>query len=126
MKHSRYKYKFYLNADHSILIDGKMGQIHPHTWELQLDVLKVVDEFVQFSIVEQTVETILNDYQDKYLNEIRPFDVINPTLENIGEFFHLKIGEELKVRGWMVLRLEISETPTRSYIVDVFDEEEDV
>lgn len=27
-----YKFKFYLNANHFIVINGKEGEVHPHTW----------------------------------------------------------------------------------------------
>ncbi len=118
MRYNQYKYKFYLNANHSILIDGVMGQVHPHTWEIVIEVIKVVEGFVQFSFVEKAIEELLSKYQDKYINEIEPFDEINPTLENISEYFKEAIKQELKRDGWMLLRLEISETPARSYIID--------
>lgn len=118
MRYNQYKYKFYLNANHSILIDGVMGQVHPHTWEIVIEVIKVVEGFVQFSFVEKTIEELLSKYQDKYINEIEPFNEINPTLENISEYFKEAIKEALKQDGWMLLRLEISETPARSYIID--------
>lgn len=118
MRYNQYKYKFYLNANHSIMIDGVRGQVHPHTWELVIEVVKIVEDFVQFSFVEKTIEDILSKYQDKYINEIEPFNKLNPTLENISGFFKEKIETELKADGWMLLRLEISETPARSYIID--------
>ena len=34
-----YKFKFYLNANHFIVINGKEGEVHPHTWEFMVDVL---------------------------------------------------------------------------------------
>lgn len=118
VKYSQYTYKFYLNANHSININGNRGEIHPHTWEIQIDIIQVADSFVQFSTIEKSVEEVLSDYQDKYLNDLKPFNVINPTLENIGEFFNLTVGRKLQDEGWLLLRLEISETPSRSYIID--------
>jgi len=83
MRYHQYQYKFYLNASHSIYIDNKKGQNHPHTWEIVLDTIKVVDGFVQFNDVEKSIERFLGSYQDKCINEIQPFNVTNPTLENI-------------------------------------------
>lgn len=31
-----YRFKFYLNANHYIIINGVEGETHPHTWELPL------------------------------------------------------------------------------------------
>lgn len=118
VKYSQYKYKFYLNANHSIRIDDKQGEIHPHTWEIQIDIIQITDTFVQFSTIEKSVEEVFSKYQDQYLNEVEPFTVINPTLENIGEFFNLTVGRKLQEEGWLLLRFEISETPSRSYIID--------
>ncbi len=123
MKYNQYKYKFYLNANHSIIINEKMGEIHPHTWEMSLDVIKVVDEFIQFSAVEKAVEEVLAPYQDKYINEVKPFDELNPTLENLTKFFDDTIGERLKQEGWLLTRMEVAETPSRIYIIDNLQDE---
>ena len=118
MRYNQYKYKFYLNANHSIMIGDKMGQVHPHTWEIMIDIVKIIEEFVPFSVVEKTIDNILLDYQDKYINEVKPFDTINPTLENISEYFKNCIEDALKQEGWLLLKMEISETPARSYVID--------
>ena len=34
-----YHYKFYLNANHAIYLNGQLGQIHPHTWEFSFEVI---------------------------------------------------------------------------------------
>lgn len=120
MKYSKYKYKyrFYLNANHSIIIEEKMGDIHPHTWEMTIDVIKIIDGFVEFGVIEKEVEQILRPYQDQYINEITPFDDVNPTLENLAEFFNKKIDSRLREKGWLLTKLEVAETPSRIYIID--------
>lgn len=125
MKYHQYQYKFYLNASHSIFINNKKGQNHPHTWEIMINTIKVVDGFVQFNDVEKTVEKFLGTYQDKYINEIQPFNVTNPTLENICDYFKDSIRQLLAELGWLLLRIEISETPARSYIIDLVDDSEE-
>lgn len=122
MKYDKYKFKFYLNASHSIYINGVLGQSHPHTWEFSLDVLKVWGDFVQFNDVEKSIEDLLSKYQNNYINEIDPFIKLNPTLENICEYFKETIKELLKNIGWILMIIEISETPSRSYIIDLIDE----
>lgn len=84
-----------------------------------MDMIKIVDGFVQFNDVEYTIEKMLSDYQDKYINEIPPFDTLNPTLENICLHFKDCIDEQMKNMGWLLLKIEISETPTRSYMIDL-------
>lgn len=126
MRYNQYKYKFYLNANHSIYINGVLGQKHPHTWEIMLDTIKVMEGFVQFNDVEKDIDAFLEQYQDEYINDVEPFTTLNPTLENICIYFKDCIQKSLMEKGWLLLSIEISETPTRSFIINLYDEEENL
>lgn len=123
-KYRQYRFKFYLNARHAIFINGNLGEVHPHTWEITLNVIKGRDEFIQFHALEQKIEEFMDLYQDRYLNEVEPFDVINPTLENCCHYFKEKLSEILADQGWLFLMMEMSETPARSYVISIADEGE--
>lgn len=114
---SEYRFKFYLNASHSILINGKQGQVHPHTWELTLNILVAKKGFVAFNVLEKELEAFINKYQDRTLNDIEPFNTVIPTLENITEYFGSEIRLIARNTGGELRQIEASETPTRSYIV---------
>lgn len=118
----QYKFKFYLNASHAIYIDDNLGQRHPHTWEIAIHVLRREHSFIPFHEIENKVEAVLGPYQDELLNKVEPFKTVNPTLENCCEHFKTVIRELLKEEGWEMLRIEMSETPTRVYIIDLSDE----
>ena len=122
MKYSEYKFKFYLNANHAIYLAGNKGQNHPHTWEITLDTLKIRNDFVQFDVIEKSVEKFFCEWQDKDINTIPPFDVLNPTLENLCLYFKDEMNRLLGEKGWLLRRIEMSETPARSYIIDLSDE----
>lgn len=122
MKYSEYKFKFYLNANHAIYLAGNKGQNHPHTWEITLDTLKIRNDFVQFDVIEKSVEKFFSEWQDKDINTIPPFDVLNPTLENLCLYFKDEMNRLLGEKGWLLRRIEMSETPARSYIIDLSDE----
>ena len=122
MKYSQYKFKFYLNANHAIYLGGVLGQNHPHTWEISLDTLKFNDDFVQFDYIEKAIEDFFAKYQDVDINKVEPFTVINPTLENMCEFFKNELGKLLDSHGWLLTKIEVSETPARAYIIDCSDE----
>lgn len=123
-RYRQYRFKFYLNARHAIFIDGNLGEVHPHTWEITLNVIKGRDEFIQFHALEQKIEAFMDQYQDRYLNEVEPFDVVNPTLENCCHYFKEKLSEILADQGWLFLMMEMSETPARSYVISIADESE--
>lgn len=122
MKYNQYRFKFYLNASHSIYLKGTLGQEHPHTWEITLNTVKLKNNFIIFNDIEKSIEKYLSKYQDSYLNNIAPFTTLNPTLENICEYLKNEFQNLLFENGWLLLSMEISETPTRSYIIDISDE----
>ena len=105
-----YKFKFYLNANHYIIINGKNGQTHPHTWEFVFYIMKSEGEFVLFNKFEKAIEEYLEKFQGRVMNEIPPFDTMVPTLENISDYFCdeirsiiTKLGGELLL--WRVVKL---------------------
>lgn len=119
MAYQQYKFNFYLNARHAIYINGKQGQHHPHTWQISLYVVKVTDRFVMFNKVERAVEDLMAELQDIDINDHTMFANINPTLENITEVLFQNIQKKLSELGWLAYTMEVSETPTRSYIVSL-------
>ena len=124
MRYQQYKFKFYLNARHGIYINGKLGQAHPHTWEIILHVVKGKDQFVHVDSLEKKVEQFMEPYQNQLLNEIPPFDMINPTLENCAHYFKDRLQEILNREGWIFLMMEMSESPARSYVISMIDEQQ--
>lgn len=116
----QYKYKFYLNASHFIMIKNKKGEAHSHCFEIIVDIALVGENsFLEFNKVEKRIGDILFPYQDRLVNEVDPFDRINPTLENMCGYFEGRIFNELKSHGLLLLTIEMSETPTRSYVINV-------
>ena len=118
-----YRIKSYLNMNHYIVINGKNGETHPHTWEFVFTIVTKVDEFVQFSTFERVIESFLDIYQNHVMNEIEPFTVINPTVENVSEYFANELRNLLREKGGQLVSLEGSETPTRAYILN-FEKDE--
>ena len=104
----QYVCKFYLNASHFITINNNKGDIHSHCFEIAIDIgSKNKDSFVSFTEIEKCIEDLLQPYQEQVINTVKPFDTINP---------------ELKKKNWVLLTLEFSETPTRSFLINVAEE----
>lgn len=119
-----YRLKSYLNMNHYIIINGKQGQVHPHTWEFLTTIIVAGDVFIEFRTLETLLEQYLEKYQNQILNTIEPFDVIVPTIENVTDYFHDELQILLRKNGGELVSLEGSETPTRSYIVSHREEPE--
>jgi len=88
--------------------------------------LKVKEGFVQFNELESQIERFMMRFQDVTLNEVPPFDVINPTLENACEYFKDQFQEILSKNGWVLLMISMSETPTRAYVISLMNDQENM
>ena len=119
-----YRLKFYLNARHYIIIGGERGETHPHTWEYALTIKFGQDEFVQFTTFERGIENYLAKYQNQVVNEIEPFDTILPTLENMADYLAKDMFTIIEQVGGRLTRVEVSETPTRTYILNLEEADE--
>lgn len=118
IKYRIYRYRFYLDANHFIYSSkGEKGMMHPHTWEFAIELKNKNGDFVLFNRIEEMINEILKPFQNICLNDVPPFDKKVPTLENIGEVFKEVISQKMNGLNWELLQMEISETPSRSYIV---------
>lgn len=82
-----------------------------------VDVLMSDQKFVQFDAYEKAIDEYFNKYQNRVLNEIDPFDHMVPTLENMSDYFVNNIRRIVKELGGHLVKMESSETPTRSYVI---------
>lgn len=122
----QYKFKFYLNMNHYIIINDKPGEVHPHTWEIIISVISTQSEMTPFTNIEWKMDEIMEQYQDKLLNSCPPFDKTVPTVENAAKYFFRLIQDQIIKLGWILIMLEVSETPTRSYIINALFDEDDI
>lgn len=116
-----YRLKFYLNARHYIIIGGNKGEVHPHTWEFTLQIRFGRGAFTQFSTFERGINDYLAPYQNTTMNEMPPFDSILPTLESMTDHFAEEFRKIIHNIHGILVSVEASETPTRSYIVNIED-----
>lgn len=114
-----FKLKYRLNAKHSL--SGEAGSIHSHTFEISLYIeqYKKSAEYDLLSI-DKTIDKFLFDYQNRYLNDIAPFDELEPSIENMGNIFYEGIKVVLNNEHLNLVQLEISETPLRVYLVSEY------
>ena len=91
----QYKFKFYLNMNHYIIINGVPGEVHPHTWEIIISVISDQNEMTPFASIERKMDQIMEQYQDKLLNECKPFDTVVPTVENAANYFFTFIQDSI-------------------------------
>ncbi|URZ17217.1 6-pyruvoyl-tetrahydropterin synthase-related protein [Clostridium felsineum] len=124
MEFEGYIYKFKLNASHSVLINNKRGTVHAHTFIISLRVKVYYDTFLLYNKMERVVEDYLKRYEEKELNKVEPFNKIEPTLENIGNVLFEEFTKVFDKKKVQLIKLEISETPSRVYVVNSYSKKD--
>ena len=117
-----YELKFYLNAQHYILMDGRKGDDHPHTWEFSLNIRIENGAFTPFAVFEEGITRFLAPYQNKLLNQVPPFDGVLPTLENMVDYFSKEFYRVIRAVGGTLIQVQASEGPSRAYILRLKEE----
>jgi 6-pyruvoyl-tetrahydropterin synthase len=79
---------------------------------------------MEFSAFEKGISAFLAKYQNQTVNDFEPFVSVIPTIENITDHFSVQFLSIVSSMGGMLERVEASETPTRTYILE-WESEED-
>ena len=74
---------------------GRCENVHGHNWKVRVVIQgEKLDEtgmLVDFLDVKSFMGEILDRIDHQFLNEIPPFDSINPSAENIAEYFYQQL-----------------------------------
>ncbi len=93
---------------------GNCSNIHGHTWKIELtvigDILDQVGMHIDFRYLKSILDEIINNYDHTLLNDIAPFDRINPTAENLAKTIYEKAVELLV--GYKVKKVNVWESPS--------------
>ncbi|MCB1152687.1 MAG: 6-carboxytetrahydropterin synthase [Deltaproteobacteria bacterium] len=103
---------------------GKCEALHGHNWLVEvtaradkLDSTEIALDFVDF---KKTLWDELEKLDHKYLNEIPPFDTVNPTSERLALYLFEQMSGRLDDDRLQVVRVDVWETENNcaSYIRD--------
>jgi len=101
-------------AAHAIVMRGIRESMHGHDWDIRVTVsgpaLDPDGLLCDFHALERTLEDAIAPFRNRTLNEIPPFDRVNPTAENLAEFVALEVGARLP-HGVVVRTVEVEEAP---------------
>ena len=84
--------------------EGPCQQIHGHRWtveiELEGETLNELGILVDFKDIKKALNRETTDYFDHFLmNELKPFDEINPTAENLARHIYQSILPDMRNMG---------------------------
>ena len=94
---------------------GDCSRLHGHNWQVEVMVSsQVLDESgiaIDFREIKKQTKAVVKRLDHQYLNEINPFDVLNPTAENIAKYLFDEIGILINDENVKVKEVLIWETP---------------
>lgn len=93
---------------------GKCAQVHGHNYRVQITVegteLDRLGMLIEFEVIKQAVKKWIDRFDHGFLNEIPPFDTLNPSAENLAKFFYDEVTAAIGESNARVSYVRIFET----------------
>ena len=93
---------------------GACSQLHGHNWKVEVQVyasqLDKIGMGMDFKVIKQATKALIDTLDHQNLNEIPPFDTINPTAENISAFLFKGLSKTLNTDVVRVSSVTLWET----------------
>ena len=78
--------------------DGKCCRLHGHNWKVEVFVqgkdLDATGMLIDFQVLKAAVGEVTVTLDHYYLNELPPFQNVNPTAENIAKYYYDKLTQQ--------------------------------
>ena len=88
--------------------------MHGHNWKVEVEVLAQsldnVGMGIDFKQIKKCTQQVTSELDHRYINEIKPFDEINPTAENIAAYIYKGVGELINNERVRVVSVTLWET----------------
>lgn len=102
------------SAAHAIMINGRREPVHGHNWRVRLIVrgeeLDSNGLLCDFHVLERELDEVVARFHNRHLNEIPPFDRINPTAElvvkHIADALNSRLPQTVRLH-----RVRLTEAP---------------
>ena len=96
---------------------GKCEKVHGHNYKVQATIegetLNEAGLLVDFVEIKRLLHSIVDRLDHEFLNDVPPFDVLNPSAENMAKFFHEELSAGLPAeRGVRISSVKLWETDT--------------
>jgi 6-pyruvoyltetrahydropterin/6-carboxytetrahydropterin synthase len=101
-------------AHHLRNYEGKCENCHGHNYKVEVELKsKVLDKIgmvADFTVIRDQLENLLARFDHQDLNQVKPFDKINPTAENIARLVFEEMALKFNSPKVKVNRVKIWET----------------
>jgi 6-pyruvoyltetrahydropterin/6-carboxytetrahydropterin synthase len=97
---------------------GKCENVHGHNYRVlvtiqgpELDSIGLLVDFVE---LKKLMNSVIDRLDHQFINDLAPFDAINPSAENMAKYFYEEIAAGLGVSPVRVSEVKLWETDTAS------------
>ena len=96
---------------------GKCENVHGHNYRVQITVAgPTLDEnglLVDFIELKRLMGQVVDYFDHRFINDLPPFDVLNPSAENLAKYFHDQVSGSLALdQPVKISEVKIWETDT--------------
>ena len=112
-------------AAHNLInYQGDCENLHGHNWRVEVVVAaKELDKAglgIDFKILKKQTNSLLDELDHKYLNDLTPFKDDSPSSENISRYLFERLSETLNNENITVEKINVweSENACASYSLD--------
>jgi 6-pyruvoyltetrahydropterin/6-carboxytetrahydropterin synthase len=104
-------------AGHSLRgYHGKCEKVHGHNYKVRVTVegekLNPAGLLMDFSDLKQLLRAVIERLDHQFLNDVPPFDTLNPSAENMAKYFYDEISQALPPSPVRIAGVKIWETDT--------------
>ncbi len=103
--------------------EGVCENIHGHNWKVEVIIrteeLNDIGIGVDFKLLKKATDEALSGLDHKDINQIEPFDKVNPSSENIARWLFEELSQRLNKPPVRIHRINVKETDiyTASYFI---------
>ena|SRR5207249_8683824 len=101
---------------------GKCENVHGHNYRCQVTIegaeLDSIGLLVDFVELKKVLHGVLDRLDHQWLNDLPPFDLLNPSAENIAKYIHDEVSAGLRGRDSVrigAVRLRETDTSSATY-----------
>lgn len=80
---------------------GDCSRMHGHNWKIEVEVtateLNNHGMGMDFKTIKTATRKLAKTLDHRYLNDIPPFDTVNPTAENIAQYFYQSLSKTINI-----------------------------
>ncbi|MGD1157674.1 MAG: 6-carboxytetrahydropterin synthase QueD [Terriglobia bacterium] len=97
---------------------GKCENVHGHNYRVQVMVrgeqLDSTGLLMDFVDLRKGIKGLVERLDHRFLNDLAPFDKVNPSAENLAKYFSDELEPQLRERGLQLQAVTVWETDTTS------------